>query len=109
MGETAGTENVGLNAATVPPHTHTLSATPAPGTKNTLTANLVPADGTQGGGGGGGKHPVNLYAQASAGPQVTLAPVAISTAGGNIPHNNMQPTLTANWCIALQGIYPTRG
>jgi microcystin-dependent protein len=29
------------------------------------------------------------------------------TAGG-LPHNNLQPYLTLNWCIALQGVFPPR-
>ena len=28
--------------------------------------------------------------------------------GGDQPHNNMQPYLTLNFCIALQGVYPPR-
>jgi microcystin-dependent protein len=38
----------------------------------------------------------------------TLAPEALSIAGGGLPHNNMQPYLTLNFCIALQGIFPQR-
>jgi microcystin-dependent protein len=29
--------------------------------------------------------------------------------GGDQPHNNMQPYLTLNFCIALQGVFPPRG
>jgi microcystin-dependent protein len=29
--------------------------------------------------------------------------------GGSQPHNNLQPYLTLNFCIALQGVYPSRG
>ena len=29
-------------------------------------------------------------------------------AGGGLPHNNLQPYLTLNFCIALQGIFPQR-
>jgi microcystin-dependent protein len=34
--------------------------------------------------------------------------MAISTTGGSIPHENMQPYLTLNFCIAYQGQFPTR-
>jgi microcystin-dependent protein len=40
-----------------------------------------------------------------------LAPMAAATiapAGGGQPHNNMQPYLTFNFCIALQGVFPPR-
>ncbi len=33
---------------------------------------------------------------------------ALSLAGGSLPHNNMQPYLALNFCIALQGIFPAR-
>jgi microcystin-dependent protein len=31
-----------------------------------------------------------------------------SVPGGGLGHNNLQPYLTLNWCIALQGIFPAR-
>jgi microcystin-dependent protein len=34
---------------------------------------------------------------------------SLAPAGGGLPHNNMTPYLTVNFCIALQGIYPARG
>ena len=37
-----------------------------------------------------------------------MAPQALSTAGSTAPHNNMQPYLTLNFIIALQGIFPPR-
>lgn len=33
---------------------------------------------------------------------------ALSTAGASMAHNNMQPYLAMNFCIALQGIYPPK-
>ena len=37
-----------------------------------------------------------------------LAPQATAIAGGSLPHNNMMPYLTLNFCIAMQGIFPQR-
>ena len=34
--------------------------------------------------------------------------ISINAVGGNQPHNNMQPYITINYIIALQGIYPSR-
>ena len=31
-----------------------------------------------------------------------------SQVGGSQPHENIQPYLTLNWCIALEGIFPSR-
>jgi microcystin-dependent protein len=39
----------------------------------------------------------------------TLAPEALAPAGGDQPHNNLQPYLTFYFCIALQGVFPPRG
>jgi len=41
-------------------------------------------------------------------PDNTMAAGMIANAGGGQPVNNMQPSLTVNWCIALEGIYPSR-
>lgn len=101
MGETGGSETVTLITSTVPPHTHSISAAKTAATTNTLAANLVPAEVRAAGKG-------DMYAEPSKGSPVSLAPAAISQAGGSQPHDNVQPTLTANWCIALYGVYPTR-
>ena len=37
-----------------------------------------------------------------------MSPQTVSTVGGSQPHNNMQPYLVLNFCIALQGIFPSR-
>lgn len=37
-----------------------------------------------------------------------MAPQALTPYGGGLPHNNMQPYLTLNFCIALQGVFPPR-
>ena len=39
---------------------------------------------------------------------VKMPPATIASTGGGQPHNNMQPYLTLNSCIALQGISPPR-
>ena len=50
---------------------------------------------------------INMYAQAS-GSITQLNPYAVAPAGGDQPHNNLQPYLTFYFCIALQGVYPPR-
>jgi microcystin-dependent protein len=50
---------------------------------------------------------VQVYAAAA--PNTPLAAAtAVGLTGGGLPHNNMMPYLTLNFCIALQGIYPAR-
>ncbi|WP_369930823.1 phage tail protein [Xanthomonas sp. NCPPB 2632] len=39
-------------------------------------------------------------------PSTTMSPVAIQQTGSGLPHENRQPFLALNFCIALQGVYP---
>jgi microcystin-dependent protein len=67
---------------------------------------------------GGDSHPQNnllaqgiaigQYIASNTGPFVNLSPNALPPAGGDQPHNNMQPYLTLSFCIALQGVFPPR-
>jgi microcystin-dependent protein len=41
-------------------------------------------------------------------PDTTMAAAAIGTTGSGAPHNNMQPYLALNFCIAISGVYPPR-
>jgi microcystin-dependent protein len=47
-------------------------------------------------------------AYAAPGPLTTLSPSDVSSVGGSQPHENREPSLVMNWCIALQGIFPSR-
>ena len=37
-----------------------------------------------------------------------ISPESIVPAGGNQPHENMQPYLVMNYCVAMVGIFPSR-
>lgn len=95
LGETGGSETVTLLETEMPVHTHTIQV-------SSLNAQLLTPNGTATGRG----NPTPIYA-ASLTP-VAMGQNAISIAGGSQPHNNMQPYLTLNFCIALQGVFPPR-
>lgn len=98
VGESGGTEAVTLLASEIPSHTHQLAANTADlGDTNVPGTNTVFAQSAGG----------TLYQSST--DQSQLDPNAVTVAGGSLPHNNMQPYLTLNFCIALQGIYPPRG
>jgi microcystin-dependent protein len=101
-GSVQGVETVTLLASQAPPHSHPFAAFAAPATTN-APSGALPADAH---GSGRGAFAVNTYAP----PQspVPLAPGQVAPAGSGHPHNNLQPYLTLNWCIALQGVYPAR-
>jgi len=99
LGEMSGVESITLLQSEIPLHTHTLRASLEDATQGSLTANNVIYAQTSGG---------TLYQTNTSANIVQLAPQALALAGGGLPHNNMQPYLTLNFCIALQGIFPQR-
>lgn len=106
LGETGGVESVTLLASEIPSHTHNLQASDAEATTADPEGQL-PAMGLWDAGTAFGV--VGAYSSNSPAPSPPLmAPQAMNATGGGLPHTNMQPYLTLNFCIALQGIFPQR-
>lgn len=104
IGEQSGVEAVNLSPLEMPAHTHLLNVINTPGTVAD-PSNAFLAEPFVGGRGGGGSSG-NPYNQ---GPtNTTLVPQTITSAGGNLAHNNIQPSLVLTPCIALVGVFPTR-
>lgn len=99
-GVKGGAETVALAATSqLPTHTHALCANSADGSTNVPAGNVL-ADV---------KEDAKLaYATTKASPAATLSAGTIASAGSSAGHNNMQPSLTVNYCIALIGIWPSR-
>lgn len=96
LGQTGGTENVTLLQSEIPAHTHILQAAGGDSAeKNVPTDNAL------------SRSTLNIYS-ATLTPVVQMAFEALGPAGGGLPHNNMMPYLTLNFCIALQGVFPAR-
>ena len=53
--------------------------------------------------------PGNAYMTNSSSNLTQMNPQMLSIAGGSLPHNNMMPYLTVQFCIAMQGVFPPRG
>jgi microcystin-dependent protein len=96
LGETGGSETVSLLESEIPSHSHTLRAD----ILDIADTNVVSPNASFALSSGG-----TLY-QAAGG--ATMSDNAITPAGGDQPHNNLQPYLALNFCIALQGVYPHR-
>lgn len=105
LGEMSGVESVTLLQSEIPIHTHSVQALPAASQQPTASPNTM-ANGAWVQGSQFGV--VQQYTTNLAAPTVTMGAQAITVAGGSLPHNNMQPYLTLNFCIALQGIFPSR-
>ena len=99
LGEASGEMSHSLTLPEMPAHTHTGNvilgsglANSANGAGNNFAANTGGA---------------SIYNSGSAGSNMA-SNVITNASGGNQPHNNMSPYLGVNYCIALQGIYPSR-
>jgi microcystin-dependent protein len=104
VGETGGEEQVTLLSTQMPGHNHAMTAIADSATARSPAAGLAPAEGHGQGRGGG----FNLNLFTSNLPSTQLAPGSVSADGGGGPHNNIQPSLVINYCIALTGIFPPR-
>jgi len=97
LGEMSGVETITLLVSEIPLHTHSVMADANSG-DTTIPSALTSLASSTGG---------QMYVTGSP-PISQMSFQALPPAGGGLPHNNMQPYLTLNYCIALQGIFPQR-
>lgn len=100
LGEMSGTEKVTLLPSEIPAHTHPLmgnnGGANSPMNNSAVLSNQINEDGD------------TIDTFYSGAPNTVLNSASIGATGGNQPHNNMQPYLVLNYCIALEGIFPSR-
>lgn len=97
LGQVGGVEAVTLTTATLPTHNHPLAATTQVATRRVPTGRLLATDTS-----------TNAEYYAAPGTVTPLSANAIGSVGGNGAHENRQPFAVINFCIALQGIFPSR-
>jgi microcystin-dependent protein len=105
IGTVAGTESVTLNTSTMPQHNHNVGVDGSAGAINKPATNTV--FGTSSGTLSTGQQ-LAINAYNSGGGGSTLDARTISNTGGGQAHTNIQPYLTLNFSIALQGIFPSQ-
>jgi len=93
LGEKGGEQNHTLGIAELPVHTHVPNASSTPADTNVPTGAYVATVNNA------YTAPANL---------VALSPASVANAGSSQAHLNMQPFLVLNFCIALQGIFPSQ-
>jgi len=100
LGETGGSETVTLLTSEMPAHAHAVGRALNDAGNSISPANSVWAQSAA------GRGAAALYTDGAATAPVQLQ--SLNVTGGGLPHNNMQPYLTLNFCIALQGVFPAR-
>ncbi len=104
QGQTVGQSSETLSVANLPAHTHTLSYAPPCSTAAATSAdptNNVPAATTSNSYDSPATVNLGYTAQGA-------ATISTANAGGGQPISVVQPYLVLNFCIALQGIFPSR-
>jgi microcystin-dependent protein len=99
LGEIGGAQTISLLQTEIPVHTHSMQANvdfPANVQAPAPDRSLSPSAG-------------GVAYDVPAGQTAQFSFQALAPTGGSQPHNNMQPYLTLNFCIALQGVFPPRG
>jgi len=98
LGQASGAQNITLIQTEMPGHNHTMMAASDDADLKAPAPNRAL----------GRSNPGFLYQSSTAGMQLmNIQELAIT--GSSLPHNNMMPFLTVNFCIALQGVFPPRG
>jgi microcystin-dependent protein len=93
LGEIGGETNHTLTISELTTHNHNLNGTTLAADLPTVPTNLLATV-------------ANVYTGASS--LTSMNPASLAMTGGNQAHPNQQPYLTLNFCIALQGIFPSQ-
>jgi microcystin-dependent protein len=94
LGEVGGSEFVTLLSTEMPAHNHSLAAQSSPADRANASGAALAASADP------------VYSTGSSAG--TMHPQAVGFVGGGQPHDNMQPYLVVNFCIALRGVFPAR-
>lgn len=97
LGQMGGADAVTLNVANLPSHSHTLNASSQVATRRVPAGRMLATDSS-----------TNAEYYAAPGQVAPVSPDAIGATGVGQPHENRQPFLAVNYCIALYGVYPSR-
>lgn len=101
IGEVTGTTTVTVTTNEIPLHTHMLTAAKAGAATQEQTTPSVNVWI-------GNSVPGQAFSDTTAALGAQFSMSGVGNNGGSQPHNNLQPLLTMNFCIALNGIFPSR-
>jgi microcystin-dependent protein len=92
LGEAAGSSAVTITQQQMPQHLHFVQASGDAGDTPTAVGNFFAGA-------------LDVYGTAA--NLQAIRPDSVANVGGSQPHTNMMPYLVLNFCIALQGIFPS--
>ena len=96
LGQKSGEETHTLSAAEMPNHDHTAKASTTNADQNNPDGHIL-------------AQALNFYVPTATNPtQQEISQATVTNVGGSQAHDNMQPYLALNYCIALQGLFPSR-
>ncbi len=98
IGEMSGEESHTLTSGEMPAHSHSLNSVSTAGSSRVSPNNFL---------GGESQNKTSFYSTAAS-PSATMNAQSIGISGGSQAHNNMEPYLVMNYCIALFGVFPSR-
>lgn len=98
LGERGGSEAVTLTVDQLGAHGHGFTATTAPASTSTPSSSVMPGAVTGDA----------LYTTAPSGAPFALSSASTFPVGGSQPHDNLMPTLAVQFCIAVQGVFPSQ-
>lgn len=102
LGEQAGSDYVTLLPTEIPMHNHLVTGMDNPGSQLAPDSSCYLSRDVRGGSG------VVQYMQTGGTPSSMMATNALGPSGATQPHENRQPFLVMNYCIALRGDFPPR-
>ena len=100
LGQAGGQSAHTVTQSEMPTHTHFQTTNMCIG-GNTINAALGDPTGAYWANNGKAQYATNTF-------DAVMHPSAVTNVGGSQPHNNMMPYLVLNFCIALQGIFPSQ-
>ncbi len=95
IGEKGGSPTVALTDQQIPSHDHLFQIVAEAPNQPKPTGGLLGTPATP------------IYSNAAT-PDAALKSSTIGSSGGGQGHENMEPYIVVNWCIALVGVYPPR-